>query len=291
MATSWHFEAIGTRWAIDLYHELDPAEASRINKLVRDRIELFESTYSRFRKDSWLSKLSESSGTFPLPNDALPMIGLYEKMYRATGGLMTPLIGQVLSDAGYDANYSLTPSATINTAPAFDEVVSYDEHSITTTQPVRLDFGALGKGYLIDIVAELLLREGISTYCVDAGGDMRHSNGVTPLGVGLEDPEHADQVIGVLNLGNKSLAGSAGNRRTWSRFNHIINPKTLVSPDQILGVWAVADTTLLADALTTALYFSPAEELRKVYAFDYLIVYADRSVEGSLLESPDIELY
>ena len=51
--------------------------------------------------------MARAAGQYHLPDDAKPMFDLYYKLYAATDGKCTPLIGQVLVDAGYDANYSL----------------------------------------------------------------------------------------------------------------------------------------------------------------------------------------
>ncbi len=285
----WSFEAIGTHWTIDLYQEVSPEAETSLLKLIRQRIELFESTYSRFRKDSWLSKISSTPGTYDLPGDAKPMLHAYERLYLLTDGLMTPLIGQVLSDAGYDSSYSLEPKP-MTQPVSWDEALHVDTDQITIKKEVKLDFGAIGKGYLVDILSDLIESQGVTRYCVDAGGDMRHRN-IEPLRVGLEDPSDPSRVIGVMNLQNSSLAGSSGNRRAWKKFTHIINPSTLSSETEIAALWVVADTTMIADAMTTALYFCAPEILLAEYDFEYLILRSDRSVEGSLLHSPDLEVY
>jgi thiamine biosynthesis lipoprotein len=290
MTSSWNFEAIETHWSIDLYDELDEVTEKTLKKLVQDRIELFESTYSRFRSDSWLSSLSEHSGTFLLPNDAYSLFNLYKELYTLTDGAVNPLIGKVLVQAGYDQNYSLIPSQNIQPALSFSEKVTLTADTITISEPLVFDIGGLGKGYLIDIISELLISKGVTSFCVDAGGDMRHQNNMSLL-VGLEHPNNPDQVLGTFALKNTSIAGSAGNRRVWAGFNHIINPKTLQSPDHILAIWVIASSTLLADAMTTALYFSNPEVLLKHYSFEYLIINKDESATGTLIKNPNIELF
>ena len=77
-----------------------------------------------------------------------------------------------------------------------------------------MDFGAAGKGYLIDLVAKVLQKHKLDYFCVDAGGDMFYHNiGNEKLRVGLEHPDNPKQVIGVANIYNQSICASAGNRR------------------------------------------------------------------------------
>ena len=292
MTTSYSFEAIGTHWTIDIIDDLDQDKKIQLDQLIHDRIDQFDKTYSRFRKDSLVTQMSQRAGIYELPADIQPMISLYQELYKLTDGLMTPLVGNLLSDIGYDAVYSLQKKSEIKPVPTWAESFDYQYPTITIKQPVMFDFGACGKGYLIDLVGELLQKNGVYNYCIDAGGDMLQKNTTNDsLRVALEDPEHIEQAIGVIEINNQAVAGSAGNRRAWGTFHHIINPKTQTSPKNILAIWVVAKTCMLADGLATALTFCPANILSNQFAFDYLILYADRSVEGNLMNKITTELF
>jgi FAD:protein FMN transferase len=275
------FEAIGTGWAIDVYEPVAQGDWAALTAAIQDRIERFDRTYSRFRADSLITRLAERAGVYEFPSDARPLFELYRELYGLTNGAMTPLIGQTLSDAGYDATYSLTPRK-LTSPPAWDEVLEYRDSSLTLTQPALLDVGAAGKGYLVDLISELLEAAGLAAYWVDAGGDLRYRHpGGLPLRVGLEHPGDHTQAVGVAEIVNASLCGSATNRRVWDEYHHVINPHTLTSPQHLRAVWATAETTMLADALTTALFFVDAECLAGYYEFEYALVYADDSLVRS----------
>lgn len=102
------FYAIGTTWQIDFNHT-DSTAAIGIFDTLKKRIEEFEQTYSRFRDNTLIHKISKTPGVYLLPSDAIPMFDLYRKLYTLSKGKMTPLIGQALHDTGYDAEYSLVP--------------------------------------------------------------------------------------------------------------------------------------------------------------------------------------
>lgn len=275
------FEAIGTYWCIDFPEQLDAARVEFVLNIIRDRIEIFDKTYSRFRADSTVTAMSEVAGRYELPEDAVPMFALYRKLYDLTSGAVTPLIGRALSDAGYDAMYSLTTKS-MTVPKRWDDVMHIEGSAIDLAEPALLDFGAAGKGYLIDIVSKILEENGIDSYCVDAGGDMRYRSSVGEvLRVGLENPSNASQIIGVASIVNKSICGSAGNRRAWGAFNHIMDPRLLTSPKYILAVWVVAGSTMIADGLTTALMFVNPETLRSEFDFEYAMVREDFSLVKS----------
>ena len=178
------FEAIGTSWTI----EGDDIDIEKI----KARIAEFDKNYSRFREDSLVWKM-RTPGEYTLPDDAKKMFDLYQKLYLLTDGKMTPLIGTVMEQAGYDKDYSLVEKK-LHTPPLWDDAIEYDFPKLTIKQPILIDVGAIGKGYLIDIVGELI--EG--NYVIDAGGDIK-VKGIT-LTIGLENPDNTNQVVNTIEI-------------------------------------------------------------------------------------------
>jgi thiamine biosynthesis lipoprotein len=275
------FEAIGTHWTIEINQPVEHDMAQDVLQKIHDRIEIFDQHYSRFRSDSLVSQMARVTGGYKLPADAQPLLDLYARVYTETNGTVTPLVGQLLSDAGYDADYSLQPKQLQN-VPAWQEALDYQFPRLTLKQPVLLDFGAAGKGYLVDIIGELLQTYGVDSFYINAGGDiLQHNAAHKTVDIGLENPDNLTQVIGVAKVCDQSLCGSAGNRRAWGDFHHIIDPHKRASPQHIKAVWVAAKTALLADMLTTALFFVPPDVLARSHEFEYAIVYADRSLTYS----------
>ena len=282
MQPKFNFQAIGTHWQIDLFEQVPEEAQKELSDQIFTRISEFEKTYSRFLPDSVVAKIAISAGEFAFPPDSKKLFAEYRKMYDITGGLFTPLIGGVLNDAGYDKDYSLRQKTELQKPPRWDEVMVFDFPKLSVRKPVQLDFGAAGKGFLVDLVGNVLEQNGFRSYCVDAGGDILHRDILgQSLRVGLENPKDTSQVIGVIEIANKSLCGSAGNRRAWGNFHHIINPKTLSSPHDISAVWVLADDTISADILTSGLFFAEPAVLLKHYDFEYFILRPDNSFEKS----------
>ena len=105
--TSLQFEAIGTHWQIDIPYDIDPQKREFLLEKITALIEDFDKTYSRFRPDSLITKMATKRGKYLLPKNAEKMFTFYKDLYELTDYSFTPLIGQVLVDAGYDAAYSL----------------------------------------------------------------------------------------------------------------------------------------------------------------------------------------
>jgi thiamine biosynthesis lipoprotein len=275
------FEAIGTHWQIDINQSLDIRQQESIYSKIKSRIETFDKTYSRFRADSIITEIATKKGKYNFPKDSKKLFTLYKKLYRLTDGIFTPLIGNTLSAAGYDSAYSLKPKK-ITKTPTWENTITYEHNTLEVHEPTILDFGAGGKGYLIDIIAELLICNKINQFCIDAGGDILYrSLKQQTIRIGLENPENISQVIGVVTLGNQSICGSAGNRRKWGSYHHIINPQTNTSPTNIIATWVIAEETIIADALSTCLFLVSVKTLSKHFKFDYCILFPDYTVEKS----------
>ena len=285
MPIHFEFEAIGTRWFIDVHHEISDESKSSLLSEIISRISQFESTYSRFKPDSFISVVSKNPGVYKLPDDAFDLLEIYSTFYKITDGAFTPLIGQVLENAGYDPTYSLVHKKELIPPPRLNEVLSYDKTSLTIKKVTRLDVGSSGKGYIIDLIARYLKSCGFNKYTVDAGRDIYFASGLkpkTPLRVGLENPTDVKQVIGIANLlPNNSICCSAGSRRKWGKFHHIINPHTLSSPTEVLSTWVIAEKTVISDTIATCLFFTKPEKILDYFKFEYLMLYPDFSIKKS----------
>lgn len=272
------FEAIGTRWELQATHSLSTDEWSAVYAQIRRRVESFDKAYSRFRADSLVTKWSQQAGHHPLPPDGYKLMRFYDKLYQASGGLVTPLIGQAMVAAGYDANYSFKPQP-LTPPPAWQEIIRYGRDFIELSRPALLDFGAAGKGYLIDIVGDILSVAGVESYLINAGGDILYKPlEQSVVTVGLENPVDTTEAIGIVRLSGGSLCASSGAKRQWSGYHHIIDPQALGSPRQTLAAWATADDAMTADGLATALMLVPASRLRPHFQFSGAVLSSDMSL-------------
>jgi thiamine biosynthesis lipoprotein len=271
------FDAIGAPWQIETPEPL----SSGLVSAIHERVETYDATWSRFRADSLVTRVAASAGSWEFPEDAAPLFAFYRRLYDATGGAVTPLVGRRLEDLGYDSNYRLTPRAQLTAVPRWDDVMTWDGRVLTTAEPVVLDVGAAGKGYLVDIVAGLLRDAGHDEYVVDGSGDMAR-RGQGSIRIGLEHPFDPTLAIGVRELGNEALCASAPGRRTWGTgLHHILDGLTGEPTTAVAATWAVAATGLEADGLATALFFTSGDTLGREFDFEYVRMFPDSRVEHS----------
>ena len=274
---AWGFEAIGTAWQIDTREPL----ASDVRAAVLDRIEEFDCAWSRFRDDSLVTQMSERAGTWTLPDEAADLLGFYAELHDVSDGAVNPLIGQTLSDLGYDAGYSLTVSAEPAGVPPWSSV-ELSGGVLTTTQPVLIDVGAAGKGLLVDLVASIVGQE-VTQFTIDASGDLYHG-GTAPLRIALEHPLDPTRAIGIAEIDPEdALCASATNRRAWGDgLHHVIDARTGRPTDDVIATWVVVPQSCMrADGLATAHFFADPALLMERFDHQFVRMHADGRVQWS----------
>jgi thiamine biosynthesis lipoprotein len=270
LGSSARFSAIGTEWQVDTDQPLAPA----VLALVEQRVEAFDVAYSRFRADSLVTRVAQSSGSFEFPEDAPPLFDLYDSLYALTEGAVTPLVGQSLEQLGYDRDYTLARTGEASVPSRWTEVAR-SGRTITVGEPTLIDVGAAGKGYLVDLVGGVLRANGVERFVIDASGDLLASPGET-LRIALEHPFDPTLAIGVATITGRSLCASGSNRRVWGEgLHHILDGRTGVPTGDIISTWAIADTALEADGLATALFFTDPASLAERYHFSFVRLFAN----------------
>ncbi len=238
--------ALGTGLIITVQQSIKTATRTAILSFISE----YESTLSRFLDDSLVSRIAQESlsahgGHFDFPDYAADLFDIYDALFIATQGTVDPLIGEDLIRLGYNSQYSFTLSdvdkpRTISPAHHWGTDITHDGSTLITTRPVHLDFGAVGKGFLVDLLAEMLHNAGIWDFTIDAGGDIyvgtnRHnyqeqaepaasshtSHTSRVARIGLEDPHNTHNAIGIAEFDEGSLCSSAPSRRKWTVYEKL----------------------------------------------------------------------
>jgi len=273
------FDAIGTHWQIDTPDAL----AAPVLESVLALCERFDRSWSRFRTDSLVHRMSVEPGSYVLPPEAPALMDLYRDLYETTDGAVNPLVGHALEQLGYDRSYSLRPTGAVITVPRWEDAVSWDGRTLHTRRPVVLDIGAAGKGYLADLVGDELRRNGIVAFTVDASGDILHAPapGAPSLRVALEHPSDPSKAIGVARLPGGAICASASNRRAWPGAHHILDALSGRPVDDVVAAWAIAPTALVADGLATALFVADPARLEERFEMQWVRMLSRGRIETS----------
>lgn len=286
LPVAWNFDALGTGWRIDTAEPL----ATQLAEAVEQRIERFDRDWSRFRPNSLVNRIAREPGHHRLPDDAGPLLELYAELYAASAGRVSPLVGRALESLGYDRDYRLT-ATTRERVPAWSDAISWDGTFLDTVSPVLLDVGAAGKGYLVDLVSELITEAGIHEHVVDAAGDLRTAG--VPLRVALEHPADPTMAIGVVELSGEpadaALCASATNRRSWGEgLHHVLDAVTGAPTAEVIATWAIAADARTADGAATALFFDTDPAFYRDHRVTTVRLFASGRVETSASFSGEV---
>ena len=176
---------------------------------------------------------------------------LYDQTYRRTDIRMGALIE--VWDRYAKSGDSLPTQAELDTA-ALDRS--------------QIDLGAVGKGYAVERVAEIL-DELMPAYLIDAGGNVRSgappSSGRAWWMIGIQDPRESGVRLR-LAVTNLSVVSSGDYERYFevdgTRYHHIIDPDTKRPGGDIAQVTVLTKDSALADYLSTVLFLLPYEKGR-----------------------------
>ena len=134
---------------------------------------------------------------------------------------------------------------------------------------MSLDVGAIAKGYATERAAESIEASGKTSVLLSIGGNVR-AIGKKPDGsnwnVAIQNPDlDSDQTsLFTLSINNLSVVTSGSYQRYYTvdgvRYNHIIDPVTLMPTTYFIGISVVTHDSGLADGLSTALFCMPLED-------------------------------
>src|SRR5206468_2933994 len=113
---------------------------------------------------------------------------------------------------------------------------------------LQMDLGAIGKGFALDRVAELLRTWDCGTFLVVAGGSSIVAGEPPPGAAGWTCGVGEGEARRELELTRAALSGSG----LAVKGNHIVDPRTGQAALRQERAWAVADSGAESDALSTA---------------------------------------
>lgn len=225
-----------------------------------------------------IKTVNDAAGIAPVAVDAriIDFLQFSKKAYALTGGKVNIAMGSVLSiwhayrEAGVlsPENAELPPVELLQAASAHTAIedVVVDEQAGTVylrNAQMRLDVGALAKGYAAQRVAEQLRQDGAECLLLSVGGNVC-AVGKRPDGerwrVGVQHPNMQDTLC-TLFMEEESLVTSGTYQRYYTvngaRLHHIIDPETLMPAAYFDAVSILCHDSALADALSTALCNMP----------------------------------
>lgn len=232
---------------------------------IKQRITIFENTFSRFIVTSELSRINAHTGKpISISEEMFKLLSAAERLRKTTHNNITPLVGAVMDAIGYNKTFdSLTHESEISPLPDSTSLVDLnmvlDPAHQTLTLPLgtKLDVGGIGKGYLLEELAPWIEQQS-KHYWLSLGGDMLVAGkdaDEQPWIVGVQNPFSLNEDIGKLHMPpNRLTIATSGitKRKGVSNgipWHHIINPSTGKPSDtDVVMATVVAPSALEAEA-------------------------------------------
>jgi thiamine biosynthesis lipoprotein len=272
-----------------------------------DMFREFEAQFSRFKRESELSESNRHlTNTHPVSETFLALLTKSVEYHVVTEGLFNPTILSALEKEGYAQSLHGESADTDSAAMIDSPILSLSNIEINqqsleiNTHGARLDFGGIGKGYIIDQVTAFLRSQGYRNFLVDAGGDLYASGKNTEKkydhwAIGIEHPGDPHQSVGTLVLSDRAVTTSGINRRHWINGaevkHHIIDPRTGKSTEtDLVCVTVIATETALADVLAKSILIlgsDAGEKFANRKDIAALLIHTD----GTMTMTPQLDSY
>ncbi len=236
------------------WHAWDPGPLGRVNRLIK------------------------TERTFSAPPSVLTLIQKGQMLSQQSDRLFNPAIGSLIDAWGFhqDAPDGHQP-------PSVDAIAQFllndprmsdlklDGIKLRSVNPaVKLDFGAFGKGYGIDLAVNHLKDLGINNAILNAGGDLRAigSRSDRPWKIAIRHPSGQGVLATLQTRQSESVFTSGDYERnfTWKgkRYHHIIDPRTGYPAIGTKSVTVIHSDATVADAAATALFIAGPKLWEKI---------------------------
>lgn len=259
------------------------------DKITDDIIKTIEwqerQVLSRRLDTAWVYQVNERAGsTMAVDAELYNLLEGCVEISKASQGKFDCTLGSVIAlwkidewAAGTgEREYTLPTEEEIKAALAhtgYQKLVLNGEQ-VTLPEGYVLDMGAVGKGYTLDVLLELLdNRESVTGATISLGGSILTYGSKpdhSPWYVGVVNPHDSNEQLGVLSLQGQWCVSTSGDYQRFVKvegnaYHHIIDPSTgYPGESDVKSVTILSKSGFLSDALSTACFLLGSEEGMKL---------------------------
>lgn len=260
---TFNHQAMHTDFQIFVQDERE-TDAGRAARAAFQEVDRLEQLLSRFIPNSDVSRINALAAgeEAVVDEDVLLCLQIAQQAYELTDGTFDITIGTVI-EAWKNGN---TEKAKQLLSQPSAEKLELDAELLIVkvlTDNVSIDLGGIGKGYAVDVIAQILDEWGIEQAMIHGGASsvraLKPPEGKRGWPITISDPIEGN-VIDRLELANEVLSCSG-----TGKGKHIINPATGRPVTDRTACWVrLNKSAALADALSTAGMILPTESIKTI---------------------------
>ncbi|HOC29944.1 MAG TPA: FAD:protein FMN transferase [Treponemataceae bacterium] len=298
---------LGTMCTINLFNQGTEKRYSHLFSRLHELDQILSANTST----SNLAEINAQAGIAPVKAEpeVFDILQTALEYSKKTEGAFDPTIGPLVKtwNIGFD-NAVLPEQSAIEQALKLIDYrnieLDFDRHTVfLRNRGMKLDFGAIAKGYAADELVALMTQMKIKRGIIDLGGNIfafgEKSSG-KPWTVGIRDPfNDSSKPIASIQIRNKSVVTSGIYERFLEQdgiqYHHILDTKNGYPVDNnLLSVSIISSSSTLADTLSTSVFALGAEKgkalVESLPDTDAILIFKDYHIEttGNIAGSIEI---
>ena len=275
-------------------------ESKDLSAAITRALDDVNNSLSMFNKQSTIAKVNNNE-VVQLDSLFLTVWNVGQEVSRSTDGAFDMTVAPLVDLWGFGLkNREIVTDAEVDSLRQYVgyDLVQLEDGLLRKTYPqMRIDAGAIAKGYACDVVADTLEAFGCTDFCIEIGGELvvkgHNSKGVNwhiAINKPVEDSTCVNSEIQeVVELTNCGMATS-GNYRNYyeldgKRYSHTIDPRSgYPVRHNLLSATIVAPDCMTADAWATACMVAGLDKAKEwIEANDDLKGYLIYEENGEIL--------
>ena len=225
--------------------------------------------FSSIKNVYYINEILKPNEYVKLDKRLMDIINYSIEYYYKTEGLFNVALGNVIEKwknyrddkIGIPTYIELKTSGSNN----IEDIVIID-NKIMKKSDVKLDLGAIAKGYTTQLVGEYLESIGVNKYLINAGGNVKVGKHYSDskYKIGIENPNNKEDIHQIIKGENISVVTSGSYNRYYiyndKKYHHIIDPKTYFPPYNMESVTIVTSNSAYADVISTYMFLISIED-------------------------------
>jgi FAD:protein FMN transferase len=271
-----HF-AMGTIFSIIAYGSSAARLQDSTDRAFQE-IDRLDRLMSHYRPDSELCTINREAAraSIAASPELFALLQTCLSYSQQTNGAFDITVGPLMKLWGFFQNCGRTPARselveTLGHIGYRHITLEPNAHAVAFDRPgIELDLGAIGKGYAVDRVVDLLRAQGVARALISSGSSSIYALGASPGEQGWEisirHPLDSRKPARILRLRNLSISISGTQEQRFvldgKMVGHLVDARMGMPVEKMLMTVVIAETNTAGDALSTAFFVAGPDETR-----------------------------